>query len=82
MSVAELETPIVVANRRATPITLYLEPWGDTFDMAPQSQVRITITSSSPPTLEFELAEGHAMIAVHGPSGALAVGLLQAVPDD
>ena len=62
-------TTLRVSNTRSVPVTLYLEPWGEQYTMAPEATFTAVARGPEGDTLEVEVADDH--IILYGWPGAV-----------
>ena len=62
-------TSLRVSNARSVPLTLYLEPWGEQYTMAPEATFTAVAKGPEGDTLEVEWADDH--IVLYGWPGSM-----------
>jgi hypothetical protein len=62
-------TSLRVYNARSVPLTLYLEPWGEQYTMAPEATFTAVAKGPEGDTLEMEWADNH--IVLYGWAGSV-----------
>lgn len=65
----EYATSLRVHNSRSVPLTLYLEPWGEQYTMAPEATFTAVARGPEGDTLEVEWADDH--IVLYGWPGSV-----------
>ena len=58
----EYLTSVRVCNARACPMTLYLEPWGEQYTMAPEATFTAVARGPEGDTLEEEVSDNHIIL--------------------
>jgi hypothetical protein len=65
----EYSTSLRVCNARSFPMTLYLEPWGEQYTLAPEATFTAVARGPEGDTLEVEFADDH--ITLYGWPGSV-----------
>jgi hypothetical protein len=65
----EYVTSLRISNSRSIPLTLYLEPWGEQYTMAPESTYTVVSRGPEGDALEVECTDDH--IVLYGWPGSV-----------